>query len=92
VTLIETKLDAYTTEFRVIQTNFDEKITNTVDNATNKALQGVTDSIEIETNRTESILIKIKKKILRVKIPPKILTSISKFDQDGETKRDKTHW
>ena len=39
VTLMETKLDAYTSEFRVNQSNFDDKITNTVNNAITKALK-----------------------------------------------------
>jgi len=64
VMLMETKLDEYTNEFRLNQTNFDEKITNTVDNAIHNVLKGFTESIKIETTCAESILIKIKKTIL----------------------------
>ena len=74
MTLMETKLYAYTNKFRVNQTNFNEKITNTVDSAINKALVEFMDIIKLETFHAESILMSIKKTMHEGKIPPKILT------------------
>ena len=64
MTLIEEKLEKYTNEFRLNQTNFDDKITNTVDYAINNTLKVFTESIKIDTTCAESIVIKIKKNIL----------------------------
>ena len=64
MTLIEEKLEKYTNEFRLDQTNFDEKITNTVDYVINNTLIVFTESIKIDTTCAESIVIKIKKTIL----------------------------
>ena len=62
MTLVETKLDAYTNKFRVNQTNFNEIIINTVDNAITKALQDFIDSVnKLEISHAESILSDIKK-------------------------------